>query len=136
MDKETRIIDYIRLIAPEFANVDFALVEMMIDFVKPMVSEEKFQNLYCQAMAYMVCHHLKVLGVGADPEDSGTVPIGDQLMGGSVSEGETSVSFGTNQSINLQSDAELALTIYGLKFLQLRRSVIVPITVRPRWAQV
>ena len=129
MDDKTKTIDYIRLIAPEFANVDYSTIENLIDFVKPMVSKAKFGDLYHQALAYLVCHHLKTLGLGDCPEDGG-ISIADQLIGGSVSEGETSVSFGSNQSVNLQRDAELALTIYGLKFLNLRRMVIVPITIK------
>ena len=127
MDDNTKIIEYIRLIAPEFESVEDDQLELLIEFVKPMVSKEKFGKLYYQAMAYLVCHHLKTLGLGDDSGDG--ISIGDQLMGGSVSEGETSVSFGTGQSINLQRDAELALTIYGLKYLNLRRMVIVSITI-------
>lgn len=55
----------------------------------------------------------------------GTIGIGFAV--GSVSEGGSSVSFGANQSSNLAADAELGLTVYGVQFLQLRRSVIVPI---------
>ena len=128
MDDKEKIIDYIHTIGKEFDTVDHGKIENMIEFVKPMVSKQKFGNLYHQAVAYLVCHHLKTLGFGNESE-FGMPTIGEMLTGGSVSEGETSVSFGTSQSVNLQRDAELALTIYGLKFLNLRRMVIVSITV-------
>lgn len=127
MEDNAKIIEYVHLIAPEFDEVEEDRLETLIEFVRPMVSKEKFGKLYYQAMAYLVCHHLKTLGLGDDSGDG--ISIGDQLMGGSVSEGETSVSFGSNQSVNLQRDAELALTIYGLKYLNLRRMVIVSITI-------
>ena len=53
--------------------------------------------------------------------------ISDSLSVGSYSEGETSISYTTNQQTNLQVDAEYALTVYGLEFLTLRRNAIIPI---------
>ena len=53
--------------------------------------------------------------------------IGDSLRVGSYSEGETSISYTTNQQTNLQVDAEYALTVYGLEFLTLRRNAVIPI---------
>ena len=121
-------MEIIRLTATEFELVDDETVEKWIEIVRPMVSKKQFGDLYEQALAYLVCHKLKMAGQGVNP-------LGDQIgnigaMGfavGSVSEGGSSISFGANQSSNLAKDAELALTAYGLQFLQLRRMVIVPI---------
>ena len=123
-----KAMEIIRLIATEFELVDDETVEKWIEIVRPMVSKKQFGDLYEQALAYLVCHKLKMAGQGVNP-------LGDQIgnigaMGfavGSVSEGGSSISFGANQSSNLAKDAELALTAYGLQFLQLRRMVIVPI---------
>ena len=90
----------------------------------------KFGKLYEQALAYLVCHKLKMAG-------NGTNPLGEELgnlsaLGfavGSVSEGGSSISFGASQSSNLAPDAELGLTAYGLQYLSLRRMVIIPIHV-------
>ena len=123
-----KAIEIIRLIATEFEFVDNDTIGKWIEIVRPMVSKKQFGDLYEQALAYLVCHKLKMAGQGVNP-------LGDQIgnigaMGfavGSVSEGGSSISFGANQSSNLANDAELALTAYGLQFLQLRRMVIVPI---------
>lgn len=91
-----------------------------------MVSRKQFGKLYEQAIAYLVCHKLKMAGYGENPlGDMGAIGIGFAV--GSVSEGGSSISFGANQSSNLATDAELGLTAYGVQFLQLRRMVIVPI---------
>jgi len=128
MDINETVIAYIRLVGSEFSGISDARLVEMIEFVKPMVAKEKFEKLYPHALAYLVCHHLKMHDYG--PAGPGDVTIGDALLGGSVSEGETSVSYGSGQSVNLQPDAEYTLTIYGLKYLDLRKRVIVPITVR------
>ena len=94
--------------------------------LSPMVSRKQFGNLYEQALAYLVCHKLKMAGNGDNPlGDLGAIGTGFAV--GSVSEGGSSISFGANQSSNLATDAELGLTAYGVQFLQLRRMVIVPI---------
>ena len=77
-------------------------------------------------MHILVCHKLKMAGFGENPlGEAGIIGIGFAV--GSVSEGGSSVSFGANQASNLAADAELGLTVYGVQYLQLRRSVIVPI---------
>lgn len=119
-------MEIIRLTGGEFKNVDDAVIENMMEIVRPMVSRKQFGKLYEQGLAYLVCHKLKMAGFGENPLGKlGTIGIGFAV--GSVSEGGSSVSFGANQSSNLAADAELGLTVYGVQFLQLRRSVIVPI---------
>ena len=119
-------MEIIRLTGGEFENVDDAVIEKMMEIVRPMVSRKQFGKLYEQGLAYLVCHKLKMAGFGENPLGKlGTIGIGFAV--GSVSEGGSSVSFGANQSSNLAADAELGLTVYGVQFLQLRRSVIVPI---------
>ena len=121
-------IEIIRLIGTEFAPVKEADLEKWIEVVRPMVSRKQFGNLYEQGIAYLVCHKLKMAGHGENPlGDIGTIGTGFAV--GSVSEGGSRISFGTNQASNLAADAELGLTVYGVQYLQLRRSVIVPIHV-------
>ena len=120
------VIGYIRLIAPEFLSVSDEYLEEWIEFVKPMVSKKQFGKLYDHAIAYLICHKLKMAGQGENPlGDMGKIGVGFAV--GSVSEGGSSISFGANQSSNLAKDAEYALTEYGLQYLQLRRMCIVPI---------
>lgn len=121
-----KVIAYIRLIAEEFNSITDEKLALWIEMLRPMVSRKQFGNLYEQALAYLVCHKLKMAGNGANPlGDLGAIGIGFAV--GSVSEGGSSVSFGANQSSNLATDAELGLTAYGVQLLQIRRMVIVPI---------
>ena len=121
-----KAIQYIRLIGKEFISMTDAELHLWVEMVRPMVSRKQFGKLYEQAIAYLVCHKLKMAGYGENPlGDMGAIGIGFAV--GSVSEGGSSISFGANQSSNLATDAELGLTAYGVQFLQIRRMVIVPI---------
>ena len=88
------------------------------------ISRNRFGSAYEKALAYLTAHKLKMNGYG---ENGASGKIGDSLRVSSYSEGETSISFSTNQGTNLQVDAEYALTVYGLEFLTLRRNAIIPI---------
>ena len=119
-------VEIIRLIGGEFKSMDDETINKWLEVVRPMVSKRQFGKLYEHGLAYLVCHKTKMAGLGENPlGDLGGIGVGFAV--GSVSEGGSSISFGANQSSNLATDAELGLTVYGLQFLQLRRSVIVPI---------
>lgn len=121
-----KAIEIIRVIAEEFSSISDETIEKWLEIVRPMVSKKQFGKLYEQALAYLVCHKLKMSGQGENPlGELGTIGIGFGL--GSVSEGGSSISFGANQASNIAADAELGLTVYGTQYLQIRRSVIVPI---------
>lgn len=127
------ILAYIKLLGGEFFTesdtatlVDEDTLELWYEFVYPMVSKKQFGKLYEQAIALLICHKIKLAGYGENPlGDLGGIGVG--LSVGSVSEGGSSISYGASQSSVLTDDAELGLTVYGLQYLQLRRSVIVPI---------
>lgn len=122
----TTAIEIVRMIGTEFATVEDTDLAKWIEICRPMVSKKQFGKLYEQALAYIVCHKLKMAGKGESPlGELGTIGIGFAV--GSVSEGGSSVSFGANQASNLAADAELGLTVYGVQFLQLKRVVIIPI---------
>ncbi len=119
-------IDIIRMVGTEFKDIDDDTLDMWLEIVRPMVSKKQFGKLYEQALAYLVCHKLKMAGYGENPLGNvGTIGVGFAV--GSVSEGGSSISFGANQSSNIVTDAELGLTAYGVQYLSLRRMVIVPI---------
>ncbi len=120
------VIETIRLVGSEFKDVPDAELEQWIALVLPMVSKKQFGKLYEQALAYLVCHKMKMSGLGENPlGELGAIGVGFAV--GSVSEGGSSISFGANQSSNIATDAELGLTAYGVQYLSLRRLVIVPI---------
>lgn len=98
-------------------------VNSFLQLYSDQISEKRFGSSYQKALAYLTAHKLKMNGYG----NSENGKIADSLRVGSYSEGETSISYTTNQQTNLQVDAEYALTVYGLEFLTLRRNAIIPI---------
>lgn len=123
--------DYIRMIGPEFNSVgDDAICDWM-EFCRPFVSKKQFGNLFNQAMAYFVCHRMKMAGLGenilSEMTGSSSGDVGTGYSATSVSDGGTSISFASSGVGNITTDAELAQTVYGAQFLQIRKMVIMPI---------
>lgn len=114
-----------RLVAKEFEDMEDLEVQEHMSIFSCMISKRKYGDLYDKALAYLTAHKLKMHGYGDVSSGFGT--LSDSLRVASYSEGETSISFSTNQSTNLQADAEYALTSYGLMFIELRRLVVIPI---------
>ena len=124
--------DYIRMLAPEFNNVGDDAINDWIEFCKPFVSKKQFGKLYNQSLALLVCHKMKVAGLGENilgssvTGSAGVVGAGYSMS--SVSDGGTSISFASSGGIgNTATDVELTQTVYGSQFLQIRKMVVVPI---------
>lgn len=120
MEKAAKIF---RLVATEFVDLNDDTVVAWLELTAPLISKRVFGKLYDQALALLTAHRLKMAGYG----DTSLGTVGDTLRIGSYSEGETSIGFTVNQGTNLQVDAELALTPYGLEYLTLRRLVVMSI---------
>ena len=118
-------LEIFRLIATEFSEVTDETVLEYMDIYKDLISARKFGTLYPKALALLTAHYLKLAGLGIDSLGAGS--IADRIGIGSVSEGETSVSFGTNQATNMGVDGLYSLTLYGLQYLDLRRLVSIGI---------
>ena len=116
-------LETFRLTAKEFADIPDDDIEEYIELVKPLISEKKFGNTYSMALALLVAHKLKMAGYG----DISTGRVDDALRVSSYSEGEVSISYSASQSGSISVDAEYTLTAYGLQFLGIRRSKIIPI---------
>lgn len=116
-------LETFRLIANEFKEVPDDDIEDFIELVKPLISEKKFGNTYTMALALLTAHKLKMAGYG----DISTGRVDDALRVSSYSEGEVSISYSVSQSGNISVDSEYTLTTYGLQFLGIRRSKIIPI---------
>lgn len=116
-------LETFRLVATEFVEISDDDIEDWIELVKPLISEKKFGNTYNMALALLVAHKLKMAGYG----DTSTGRVDDALRVSSYSEGEVSISYSASQSGSISVDAEYTLTAYGLQFLGIRRSKIVPI---------
>lgn len=116
--------EIIRATMKEFSEVSDGDVRVFIGLAEPLISQRRFGRKYEQALAYLAAHKMKMSGLGTQ---IGSGTIGDTIGLSSVSEGETSVSFSNNQAGNTSADAEYGLTVYGMQFLQLRRSCIITI---------
>lgn len=123
-----KAMEYIRLAGIEFRNVSDDVVGQWLEFAKPMVSRKQFGLLYDQGLALLVCHFMKMHGFGENPlgdTANNTAALGYGIS--SVSEGGSSISFGISASGNMQDNADLAQTVYGTEYMNLRRKVIVPV---------
>jgi len=122
----------IRLVAPEFSGVADETVADWINLTSPLVGRRKFGGLYEQALALLTAHRMKLANVGApvgeDPlGDIGGIGAGNLMRVANYSEGEVSIGFNGNMTQYTAADAELALTPYGIQYLNLRRMRIIPI---------
>lgn len=118
--------EIIKTIAPEFDTIESSKIDAWISLAKPLVSKKHFGESYEHALALLVCHKMKVAGLGTD---NGSGSVADRIGVSSYSEGSASVSYSVSQSTNMLADAELALTVYGVQFLSLRRAKILPIVI-------
>lgn len=122
------VIEMVKMLSEEFANMEDAEIEKWIEFCRPMVSKKQFGKLYERALALFVCHKMKMAGLGTNTlGDLGK--IANSFSASSVSDGGSSISFASSGSGNLQTDAEYAMTVYGLQFLQVRKLAICPIRI-------
>lgn len=121
-DRKKEILCIIREVGSEFSEIPDDSVSLRIGLAEPFIGKNCFGPLYNQAVAYFVCHKMKLDGLG----DNSNGTINQTMNVTSYSEGSTSIGYSTNQSNNLQPDAEYTLTSYGLQFLSIRRSCVIP----------
>ena len=124
-------LEIIRLTMPEFDQVPDDKVEKWITLARPLVSEEKFGQLYEQAVALLTAHKMGLAGAGGTLAGTKLSMASGQGLA-SVSEGETSISFdtaGTSLAATDPMAAEYAKTIYGLQYLSLCSQVLVNIVI-------
>ena len=115
-----------RLIAPEFNSVEKKKVQEYLGLFSPMVSKRKFCDKYILALAYYTAHKLKMLGLGAEDDQKG---IAQNIGVSSYAEGDTNISYAVPSAVGtLETDAELSLTAYGLQYLHIRNTSVVPAT--------
>lgn len=125
------VVECVRLVGKEFDDVPEEDIVKLGELFKPLVSKRKFGESYELALAYLICHNLKMLGYGDNAAASiggaGSISSGFNIA--SISDGGSSISFASTGQSNLTPDAEYSLTSYGTQFLQLRKMFIVPITI-------
>lgn len=115
--------EIIKLVGTEFSGVSDDDLAKWMELSAPLVSKERFGKLYDQALAYLTCHRMKMAGLGVNEEGT----VGETLRVTNYSEGNRSIGFAAPQGT--LTDAELALTSYGMQFLSIRRSVVISITI-------
>lgn len=120
------VIEMVQMLSEEFRNMTEEQIAPWVEFCTPMVSKKQFGKLYNQALALLICHKMKMAGLGENTLGE-LGKIGNSFAASSVSDGGSSISFASSGVGNLQTDAEYALTVYGAQFLQLRKMAIVPI---------
>ena len=127
----TPVLQIVRMVASEFSDIDDATVGQWIELTAPLISKKRFGSLYHQALALLTAHRMKIANVNVaegDSEGAGDMSVGSLMRVASYSEGETSVSFNSNTAQYAGTDAEYALTEYGIQYLSLRRLCVMPIT--------
>ena len=123
------VIEMVRLIAgSEFDSMTDADIEKWDELVTPLVSKKQFGKLYNQAKALLICHKLKMAGYG-DNALGDLGKIGNSFIASSVSDGGSSISFANAGNGNTQMNAEYGMTVYGMQYLQLLKTVIIPINI-------
>ena len=116
----------LRMIAPEFDAVEDKKIHGYLNLYSPMVSKRKFGDKYILAMAYYTAHKLKMMGLGAEDDQKG---IAQNIGVSSYAEGDTNISYAVPSAVGtLETDAELSLTAYGLQYLHIRNTSVVPAT--------
>ena len=76
----------------------------------------------------LICHKLKMAGFG-DNSLGALGKIGNSFVASSVSDGGSSISFANSGGGNIATNAEFGMTIYGMQYLQLLKTVVVPINI-------
>lgn len=118
-------LEIVRLLAKEFDSVDDPEVEKYIELEQPNISKKVFGSSYDKGLGLLAAHRMKMNGLG----DSEYGTIAESIHMTSFSEGESSVTFAHSQANNSQVDGEYTLTTYGLQFLTLKRTLVIPIMV-------
>lgn len=126
MENATAIL---RLVAPEFGQVTDEELSKWLSLCAPLISKRKFGALYDQALALLAAHRMKLSGKYEPEETAAIQSIANSGRVASYTEGQVSISFNSSAGSG-SSDATYELTSYGQQFIELRRSLVVPITIR------
>lgn len=123
------VIDMVRLLSgDEFSGVSDEDILSWDEMVSPLVSKKQFGKLYEQAKALLICHKMKMTGLGSNPMGA-MGQIGNSLIASSVSDGGSSISFANAGAGATAANAEFGMTVYGMQYLQLLRTCVVPINI-------
>lgn len=119
------VISIVRKIGTEFADVKDEELKQWQEICAPAISAAKFGKEYNLVLALLICHSMKLAGLGNTSLGS----IADTARLASVSEGSTSISFASTTA-DAGADSEYRLTSYGLQFLTVRSRHCISINIR------
>ena len=121
------VVEMVRLLSDsEFTSMTDEQIEQWDELVSPLVSKKQFGKLYNQAKALLICHKMKMAGLG-DSALGELGKIGNSFVASSVSDGGSSISFANGGGSNTAINAEYGMTSYGMQYLQLLKTCVVPI---------
>jgi hypothetical protein len=128
----TPVLKIFRIVAAEFKGVTDETVTAWIELTAPLISRRRFMNLWTQALALLTAHRMKMANVGVEDggdalQEVGNIGVGNLMRVANYSEGEVSIGLNSNIGQYTVTNAELALTQYGIQYLSLRRMRIVSI---------
>ena len=107
---------------PEFASLDDARIQMFIDEAKRFVDESWSEEDYAVALRFLTAHTMTMEGV---LNSGGSGPVGSgPLISESLGDASYSYAARAGQSGLSGSDADLASTPYGQRYLAIRRANI------------
>lgn len=130
-EEEKKFLKLFRLLAPDLSTVDDETVIIMLELCGPMISKERFGDLYDQALVYLVAHRLLYTNLIANGGAGSAKLISGHIV--SEKEGDLARSFGSvsgNGNGATSYIDNLDKTSYGLEFKRIRDMCILPIVTR------
>lgn len=126
------VIEMVRFLSgDEFEDVSDETILQWDEFITPFVSRKQFGKLYERAKALLICHKMTMAGLGGANSALGALgKIGNSFVASSVSDGGSSISYANGGAAgNIQMNAEYGFTVYGMQYLQLLKTTVVPINI-------
>lgn len=109
-------------VAPEFASVESATIEMFIDMARGLICASKFGSKAKQAIIFLTAHLMKEIGYGdgGSTSSSASGPVTSEKVGDlQRSYGQVSLSNGS------VTDSLFATTKYGRLYVILRKQLVI-----------
>jgi hypothetical protein len=115
-----------KIFFPEFATESDARIEVFLNAAELRVSEKVFKSSYALVIFYLAAH---MLSVAKNSEAGGGFGQGTKGSISAEKVGDLSISYGSNpNNPSVGASAEIASTIYGRAYLQLRKEKVVSVT--------
>lgn len=126
MEKETldEVLKAFRVTAQEFESKSDEDVAAMAEFYEDFISKKRFGKFYARALAMLIAHEYALSGIASAYGSSSAA-----LSGGAVrmeKEGDLQREY----QVEGQEQSLYTKTVYGRKFMDLKKMCIVPVVTR------